>query len=63
MQPASSPFRYFAGLDVHRDTIVACVYDQDRHRICYRAEFRANDVNVPIHWACVCHVWGAPLLL
>ena len=36
-------FRYFAGLDVHRDMIVACVYDQRQRRVCYLTEFRAND--------------------
>ena len=38
-----SSSRYFVGLDVHRDTIVACVYDAQRRLPCYRAEFSAHD--------------------
>ncbi len=36
---ASSWTRYLLGLDVHRDTIVACVYDSDTRRSCYKTEF------------------------
>lgn len=39
----ASPPRYFAGLDVHRDTIEACVYDAQRRQVCYRARFPAHD--------------------
>ena len=37
--------RYFTGLDVHRDTIVACVYDSDTRRSCYKTEFCAHTPN------------------
>ena len=29
-----SPVRYYVGLDVHRDTISACVYDATEKRYC-----------------------------
>ena len=35
--------RYFVGMDVHRDTIVACVYDAELHLVFHRAEFSAHD--------------------
>ncbi len=35
--------RYVAGLDVHRDTIAACVYDSGARHCCYEAEFSAHD--------------------
>ena len=35
--------RYFVGMDVHRDTIVACVYDAELRLPCHRAEFSADD--------------------
>lgn len=34
--------RYVVGLDVHRDTIAACVYDTDLRRICEESEFSAQ---------------------
>lgn len=39
----SSPYRYFVGLDVHQDTIVASVYDARRRDFCHHAEFAAYD--------------------
>ena len=39
----SSSFRYFVGLDVHRDTIAACVYDAHWRLPCHHAEFSAHD--------------------
>ena len=33
MNRGTGPLRYFAGLVVHRDTIVACVCGQGQHRI------------------------------
>jgi hypothetical protein len=36
---ASSWTRHLFGLDVHRDTIVACVYHSDTRRSCYETEF------------------------
>ena len=37
--------RYFAGLDVHWDTIAACVHDSETRRPCYETEFRAHMPN------------------
>ena len=34
--------RYYIGLDVHRDTIAACVYDAELRRICDECEFSAQ---------------------
>ena len=42
LQPDSST-RYFVGLEVHRDTIVACVYDAHRRWPCYQAEFSVHE--------------------
>lgn len=43
LQPLpSSRIRYYAGLDVHRDTISACIYDGDRRRICFESEFSTH---------------------
>ena len=39
----SSPFHYFAGLEVHRDTMVACVYDASERQVGYRAKCSAHD--------------------
>lgn len=36
------PTRYFVGLDVHRDTIAAHVYDSVARRPCYETEFCAQ---------------------
>ncbi|MDE2644231.1 MAG: hypothetical protein OXI05_00120 [Bacteroidota bacterium] len=40
--PFSRP-RYFVGLDVHRDTIAACVYDAHVRRVCEESEFSARE--------------------
>ena len=40
--PSSSRVRYFAALDVHRDTISSCLYDADRRRSCDEREFSAH---------------------
>lgn len=40
--PSSPRTRYFIGLDVHRDTIVSCVYDADLRRSCDEREFSAH---------------------
>ena len=37
--------RFFTGLDVHRDTIAACVYDSETRRPCYETEFCAHTPN------------------
>ena len=45
MHSSSTPCkltRYCIGLDVHRDTIAACVYDSDARRPCYETEFCAQ---------------------
>ena len=42
LTPSCSRTRYFAGLDVHRDTIVSCVYDADLRRSCDEREFSAQ---------------------
>ncbi len=34
MSSTSAPVRYYVGLDVHRDTISACVYDATEKRYC-----------------------------
>ncbi len=34
MSSTSVPVRYYVGLDVHRDTISACVYDATEKRYC-----------------------------
>ena len=36
--PSSNRPRYFVGLDVHRDTIVSCVYDSTVRRVCDERE-------------------------
>ena len=39
---SSSRPRYFVGLDVHRDTIAACVYDAETRKVCTESEFSAQ---------------------
>lgn len=39
---SSSRVRYFAALDVHRDTISSCLYDAKRRRTCDEREFSAH---------------------
>ncbi|MCY4170332.1 MAG: hypothetical protein OXF08_01895, partial [Bacteroidetes bacterium] len=38
----SPPIQYFVGLDVHRDTISASVYDADHRRFCEEKTFCAH---------------------
>ena len=38
----SPPIQYFVGLDVHRDTISASVYDADHQRFCEEKTFCAH---------------------
>ena len=40
--PSSLRTRYFIGLDVHRDSIVSCVYDADLRCSCDEREFSAH---------------------
>ena len=39
LTPSTSRIRYFAVLDVHRDTIVSCVYDADLWHSCDERDF------------------------
>ncbi len=42
MSSTSVPVRYYVGLDVHRDTISACVYDATEKRYCDEQVFSAH---------------------
>ena len=60
----SLPFRYFAGLDVHRDLMAAHVYDAFQHWIgCRAACSPSNGEAAPIHRTDTGPIGQAPVWL